>query len=69
MKDYNTKIHLEPCPYCGGIAYIEVFSTGTPYIDAHHTKKCVMKPNTWLLSAESLKKQIKVWNMRVGKEN
>lgn len=60
----ETKICLNPCPYCGGKAYIDVFPTGTPYINAHHTKKCKMRPDTWLLSAKPLKKQIKAWNMR-----
>lgn len=60
----NKKINLKPCPFCGGIAYIDVFSTGTPYVSAHHTKKCKMHPDTWLLATEPLKKQIKAWNTR-----
>lgn len=60
----ETKINLKPCPYCGGSAYIEIFSTGTPYISAHHKKNCQLKPDTWLMSSKTLKKQIKAWNMR-----
>lgn len=62
----NKKINLKPCPFCGGMGYIEVFSTGTPYVSAHHTNKCKMRSNTWLLSSEPLKKQIKAWNMRAN---
>ena len=65
MAKWNKKIYLKPCPYCGGSAYIEVFPTGTPYISAHHAEKCEMKPDTFLKSALSLKKQIKAWNQRV----
>lgn len=61
----DDKIHLEPCPYCGGRAYIDVLFD-KPYINAHHSKKCKMRPDTWLLSSEPLKKQIKAWNKRVG---
>lgn len=28
------------------------------------TRRCLMRPDTWLLSSQSLKKQIKAWNMR-----
>lgn len=60
----NKKIKLMPCPYCNGKAFIEVWSDGTPFINARHNKKCRMKPNTWLLSNNSINKQIKAWNMR-----
>lgn len=56
---------LKPCPYCGGSAYIDVLMEHQ-YINAHHTKKCKMHPNTWLLSSSSLSNQIKAWNMRKG---
>lgn len=56
---------LKPCPYCGGSAYIDVLM-GKQFLSAHHSKKCLMRPDTWLLSSESLKKQIKAWNMRKG---
>ena len=56
--------NLEPCPFCGGKAFIGV-SFGNPYVTAMHRKGCVVKPNTWLSSGEkSLKKQIKAWNRR-----
>ena len=67
-RKFGAKIHLEPCPYCGGSAYIDDFSTEIPYIRAHHTRQCRMKPNTWLLSSESLQKQIKAWNLRPKEE-
>lgn len=60
----KSEIHLKSCPHCGGSAYIEIFSTGTPYISAHHKKECQLKPDTWLISSKPLKKQIKAWNMR-----
>lgn len=59
---WNKKIHLKPCSYCGGLAYIEVFPTGTPYVSAHHKDNCSVKPDTWHLSTKSLKNQIKIWN-------
>lgn len=59
MKD------LKPCPFCGGKAFITIL-LDRPYIDCFHTKKCLMKPNTWLLSCESIKKQTKAWNQRVS---
>lgn len=65
MSSNNKKIHLEPCPYCGGKAYIDIFPTGTTYINCMHTKKCKVRPDTFLMSSESLKKQIKAWNMRI----
>lgn len=68
---WNKKIHLKSCPYCGGLAYIEIFPTGTPYVSAHHKEDCAMHPDTWLLATEPLKKQIKAWNQRAidGKES
>lgn len=54
---------LKPCPYCGGSAHIDILM-GNQYVKAHHTKKCAMKPNTWLISSKPLRKQIKAWNMR-----
>ncbi len=64
MAKWNKKIYLKSCPHCGGSAYIEVFPTGTPYIGAHHTNKCELKPDTFLMSALPLKRQIKAWNQR-----
>ena len=57
-------IELKPCPFCGGIAYISLHPFNHPHIDCHHSKKCKMRSDTWLLSALPLKKQIKAWNMR-----
>lgn len=56
-------LQLKCCPYCNGEAYIK-YIFGYAYIDAFHSKKCKMKPNTWLLANYSLKKQAKAWNMR-----
>lgn len=57
----------EPCPFCGGESYI-AFSklNNTPYITSFHSKKCLIKPDTWLIATESLDKQLKAWNMRAG---
>lgn len=54
---------IKECPYCGGHAFIDI-QMDTPYINAYHAKKCLMKPDTWLISSEPLTKQIKAWNMR-----
>lgn len=54
---------LKPCPFCGGSAYIDILM-GDVYVTAHHTNRCLMKPDTWLLSGKPLRKQIKAWNMR-----
>lgn len=55
--------NLKPCPYCGGSAYIDILF-GCQYIKAHHTKRCLIKPDTWLMLNKSLRKQIRAWNMR-----
>lgn len=57
----------EPCPFCGRKSYI-AFSDfdGRPYINSFHSKKCKMKPNTWLISSKSINQQLKAWNMRAG---
>lgn len=57
---------LKPCPYCGGSAYIDILMNHQ-YIKAHHSKKCLMKPDTWFMSSEPLSKQVKAWNMRKDK--
>lgn len=54
---------LKPCPFCGGKAYI-TSTFNMSHIDAFHTKKCLVRPNTWLISNKSLKKQVKAWNGR-----
>lgn len=64
----NNEIHIEACPFCGGQAYIDVVFNKM-YINAHHTNKCKMRPNTWLLGQDTLTKQIKAWNMREKKNN
>lgn len=56
---------LNPCPFCGGKAYITVLNN-VPYIDCHHLKRCIAKPSTWLNSDKSIKKQVKQWNRRDG---
>ena len=55
---------LKPCPLCGGEAVIRE-QMGNLYIRPIHKKKCVMRPDTWLLSNKPLKIQIKAWNRRV----
>ena len=54
---------LKPCPCCGGSAFIDILM-GHQYIRAHHSRRCKMKPSTWLMSNERLGKQIRAWNMR-----
>lgn len=54
---------LKPCPYCGGFAYIDIMM-GCQFIRAHHTNKCFIKPDTWLMSDKPIRKQIRTWNMR-----
>lgn len=59
---------LKPCPFCGGKAYIDV-SFNQLYITARHAKKCLINPNTWLMSTEPIRKQIKAWNRRDGENH
>ena len=54
---------LKPCPFCGGEAVIRVLM-GKEYICPIHKSNCIMKPDTWLQSGLSIKKQIKAWNTR-----
>ena len=56
---------LKSCPFCGGKAFITT-SFDKPYIDAFHTKKCLINPDTFLISSKSLNKQIKAWNRRAS---
>lgn len=59
---------LKPCPFCGGKAYIDNF--GGLHIKAMHDKKCLVRPNTFLLThTKSIKAQIKAWNRRDDDEN
>ena len=55
---------LKPCPFCGGKAYIDVL-LGKQYVQCFHKKSCLIRPDTWLISENSIKKQIKAWNRRV----
>jgi hypothetical protein len=55
---------LKPCPFCGGEAVIRS-QMGHLYIRPIHTRKCVIKIDTWLQSSLPIEKQIKAWNMRV----
>lgn len=61
------KNYPKPCPYCGGESFI-AFSkvNNAPYITSFHSKKCLMRPDTWLIATESLNTQLKAWNMRAG---
>ena len=54
---------LRPCPFCGGRAIL-LNLLETQYVGAIHEKSCTMRPDTWLLSAKPIKKQIKAWNQR-----
>ena len=45
MKINNTFQDIEPCPFCGGSAYIQS-SFGRLYIDCFHKKWCLIKPDT-----------------------
>lgn len=57
----------KPCPFCGGESYIAFNKlNNTPYITCFHSKRCLMKPDTWLIATESLNTQLKAWNLRVG---
>ena len=56
-------VDIKPCPFCGGRSYIDVVFN-QPFVNAHHTKKCKIRPNTWLQARLPLKKQIKAWNLR-----
>ena len=62
MTMYNLP-DLKSCPYCGGSAYIDILM-GCQYITARHRKQCAMKPDTWLMSNQPIRKQIRAWNMR-----
>lgn len=55
---------LKPCPFCGGEAVVRVIME-TPYICPIHKSDCLMKVDTWLISSNAIKKQIKAWNRRV----
>lgn len=58
---------LKPCPFCGGKAYIDTF--GGLHIRAMHTKKCLVRPDTFLVAhSKSIKKQIKSWNRRADND-
>ena len=61
-----SKIKLKPCPFCGGEAYISMQLR--PHIECFHKRSCRMQHNTWLISLEPLKKQIKAWNMRTSND-
>lgn len=56
---------IEPCPFCGGEACIDVFM-GREYIRADHDTKCILKPDTWSIAHLPIRTQIKVWNRRYG---
>ena len=59
----ENKVYLEPCPFCGGTAYIAQ-QMNHLYIDCNHDKNCILTPNTWLISSRDLKEQIESWNNR-----
>ena len=55
--------NLKPCPHCGGEAFLRIRDNHI-YIDCFHKDDCLIKPDTWLQSAESIRKQMKAWNRR-----
>ena len=57
-----SNITLKPCPFCGGEAYVSMHLK--PHIECFHKRNCKIRPNTWLMSSYSLRKQIKAWNQR-----
>lgn len=57
-----SNVTLKPCPFCGGEAYISMHLK--PHIECFHKRNCKIRPNTWLMSSYSLRKQIKAWNQR-----
>lgn len=57
-----SNITLKPCPFYGGEAYISMHLK--PHVECFHKRNCKIRPNTWLMSSESLRKQIKAWNQR-----
>lgn len=58
---------LKPCPFCGGRAVI-CEQVGHFYINPIHRKKCVIKPDTWLISSKPIEKQLEAWNRRSNDE-
>lgn len=62
-----SNITLKSCPFCGGEAYISM--SMKPHIDCFHKHNCKIRPNTWLISSYSLRKQIKAWNQRMTNDN
>ena len=61
MSDRKRK--LKPCPFCGGEAHIKFFMDQY-YIDADHTRKCAVRPNTFLIPSKLVRHHIKKWNTR-----
>ena len=49
----GNKVYLEPCPFCGGNAYIAE-TMNKLHIDCNHTNNCMLAPNTWLISSKNL---------------
>lgn len=56
---------LKPCPFCGGEAFIEVFSDHE-YVACDHKKNCIVEPDTWLKSDMTIRKQVNAWNRRAN---
>lgn len=57
---------LKPCPFCGGVAFIDVFMD-TEFVNVEHHPHCLAKPTTWVAAYGDevpLKMQIKNWNWR-----
>jgi len=60
---------LKPCPFCGGEAHVKITSDYNHfYIDANHTRKCAIKPNTESLNSKVLRTHKEKWNTRQGEK-
>lgn len=64
MRTIGADLKLKPCPFCGEEAYVDSMM-GNYYIRANHTRKCFCRPDTWIISYKSIRKQAKAWNKRV----
>ena len=59
---------LKPCPFCGGKAWIDVYSD-FEFIRCDHEIGCRVCPDTWEIKKfVPIKKQIEAWNRREGEK-
>ena len=59
--DYKTG--LKPCPFCGGEAFLDEVLDRI-FVNAHHTKDCLITPSTWLGGEHDLSAEVRAWNRR-----